>query len=98
MTSPLPSLPADFPFVLFFGQSLYFHPESGRSILTGKSSKDEPVGFNLDVDPAWTQTHLLEAMERFAEMEERSADRRRDFIRAQLRVVEARAELAAVER
>ncbi|NNF26635.1 MAG: hypothetical protein HKN73_05420 [Gemmatimonadetes bacterium] len=44
------------------------------------------------------ERETLEALERFAEMEERSADRRRDFIRAQLRVVEARAELAAVER
>lgn len=44
------------------------------------------------------ERETLEAMERFAEMEERSADRRRDFIRAQLQVVEARAQLAALER
>jgi len=65
VTTPLPELPSDFPFVLFFGQSLYFHPESGQSILTGKSNKAEPVGFNLEVDPHWTETHLLEAMTRF---------------------------------
>lgn len=70
VTTPLPELPPDFPFVLFFGQSLYFHPESGQSILTGKSNKDEPVGFNQDVDPRWTQTHIIEAMDRFPLLEE----------------------------
>lgn len=69
VTTPLPDLPDDFPFVLFFGQSLYFHPESGQSILTGMSNKDEPPGFNLQVDPHWTETHLMAAMDRLPLLE-----------------------------
>ncbi len=70
VTTPIPELPPDFPFVLFFGQSLYFHPESGQSILTGKSNNDEPLGFNTEVDPRWTEVHLLEAMHRFPLLEQ----------------------------
>lgn len=69
VTTPLPELPPDFPFVLFFGQSLYFHRESGQSILTGMSNKDEPVSFSMEVDPKWTETHLLAAMDRFPLLE-----------------------------
>jgi sarcosine oxidase subunit beta len=70
VTTPLPSLPPDFPFVLFFGPALYFHPESGQSILTGMSNKAEPAGFNHEVDPGWTQTHLLAAMDRLPLLEQ----------------------------
>jgi sarcosine oxidase subunit beta len=70
VTTPIRQLPPDFPFVLFFGQSLYFHPESGQSILTGKSNSNEPVGFNTEVDPKWTEIHLLEAMHRFPLLEQ----------------------------
>jgi sarcosine oxidase subunit beta len=70
VTTPIRALPPDFPFVLFFGQSLYFHPESGQSILTGKSNSSEPVGFNTEVDPKWTETHLFEAMHRFPLLEQ----------------------------
>lgn len=70
VTTPIPELPPDFPFVLFFGQSLYFHPESGQSILTGKSNRAEPVSFNVDVDHRWAETHLLEAMHRFPLLEQ----------------------------
>jgi sarcosine oxidase subunit beta len=69
VTTLIAELPSDFPFILFFGQSLYFHPESGKSILTGKSNNDEPVGFNTEVDPRWTEVHLLEAMHRFPLLE-----------------------------
>jgi len=69
VTTPLAELPPDFPFVLFFGQSLYFHLESGQSILTGMSRPDEPVSFSLAVDRQWTETHLLAAMERFPLLE-----------------------------
>ena len=70
VTTPLPGLPPDFPFVLFFGQSLYFHPESGQSILSGMSNKEEKPGFKLDLDRRWTETHLLAAMERFPLLEQ----------------------------
>ncbi|HLA02558.1 MAG TPA: FAD-dependent oxidoreductase, partial [Aestuariivirga sp.] len=36
-TTPLPDLPADFPFVIDFAQSLYFHRE-GDGLLTGMSN------------------------------------------------------------
>ncbi len=70
VTTPLPDLPPDFPFVLFFGQSLYFHPESGQSVLTGMSNKNESPGFKVDVDPRWTETHLMAAMDRLPLLEQ----------------------------
>jgi len=36
-TTPLPDLPADFPFVIDFAQSLYFHRE-GEGLLPGMST------------------------------------------------------------
>ncbi len=69
VTTPIPELPPDFPFVLFFGNSLYFHLESGQSILTGMSNPDEPPSFSLEVDRNWTETHLLAAMDRFPLLE-----------------------------
>jgi sarcosine oxidase subunit beta len=63
VTAPIPGLPPDFPFVIFFKESLYFHRE-GQGILTGKSNPDETPGFNLTVDPEWEQVHLGEAIER----------------------------------
>ena len=36
-TTPLPAIPADFPFVIDFAQSLYFHRE-GAGLLTGQSN------------------------------------------------------------
>lgn len=69
VTTPIPELPPDFPFVLFFGNSLYFHLESGQSILTGMSNPDEPPSFSLKVDRNWTETHLMAAMDRFPLLE-----------------------------
>ena len=69
VTTPLPELPPDFPFVLFFGQSLYFHLESGQSILTGMSNPAESPSFSLEVDHNWTETHLMAAMDRFPLLE-----------------------------
>ncbi len=69
VTTPLPDLSPDFPFVLFFSQSLYFHRESGQSILTGMSNPDEPPSFSLEVDRRWTETHLMAAMDRFPLLE-----------------------------
>jgi sarcosine oxidase subunit beta len=63
VTAPIPSLPPDFPFVVFFRDSLYFHRE-GQGILTGKSNPHESPGFKLTVDPEWEQVHLAEAVER----------------------------------
>jgi len=57
-TTPLPDLPADFPFVIDFAQSLYFHRE-GEGILTGMSNPEEEPGFGQSIDEVWE----LEAME-----------------------------------
>ena len=64
VTTPLPQVPADFPFVIDFSRSLYFHRE-GRGILTGQSNPDEAPGFDQSVDHAWTECHLDAAMMRF---------------------------------
>jgi sarcosine oxidase subunit beta len=64
VTTPLPRVPADFPFVIDFSRSLYFHRE-GQGILTGQSNPDEVPGFNQSVDHAWTEQHLERAMWRF---------------------------------
>jgi sarcosine oxidase subunit beta len=51
-TTPLPDLPSDFPFVIDFAQSLYFHRE-GEGILTGMSNPDQAPGFDQHIDVAW---------------------------------------------
>jgi sarcosine oxidase subunit beta len=68
VTGPMPEVPPDFPFVIDFAQSLYFHRE-GEGILTGMSNPDEEVGFDQTVDDAWELVHLEAAMERLPILE-----------------------------
>jgi glycine/D-amino acid oxidase-like deaminating enzyme len=63
VTGPIPGLRPDFPFVIDFSRSLYFHRE-GNGILTGMSNHDEPAGFDTRVDADWTLHHVESAMER----------------------------------
>ena len=63
VTSAMPNLRRDFPFVIDFSRALYFHRE-GNGILTGMSNPDEPPGFDTRVDEAWRLRHLEAAMER----------------------------------
>jgi sarcosine oxidase subunit beta len=63
VTTPLPGIPSDFPMVIDFARSLYFHRE-GPSILTGMSNPDEPAGFNQSVDLEWETVHLEAAVKR----------------------------------
>lgn len=63
VTSEIPNLRPDFPFVIDFARSLYFHKE-GRGILSGKSKIDQEPGFDTTVDEDWRLRHLEEAMER----------------------------------
>ncbi len=62
-TAPLPELPSDFPFVIDFAQSLYFHCE-GEGLLTGQSNPDQAPGFDESVDQAWEYEHMERAIER----------------------------------
>ena len=69
VTRPLPEFKSlDWTFILFFDQSLYFHPE-GEGLLTGMSNPNEAVGFNEEVDPNWTLTHIEQAIYRFPLLE-----------------------------
>lgn len=61
VTRPLPWVTRDFPFVIDFHLSLYFHWESG-GILTGMSNPNETFGFKTSVDPEWTLVHLEHAV------------------------------------
>ncbi|MEA2008322.1 MAG: FAD-dependent oxidoreductase [Chloroflexota bacterium] len=62
-TTPLPELPPDFPFVIDFAKSLYFHPE-GRGLLTGMSNPGEAIGFGQSIDPDWEIIHMEAAIKR----------------------------------
>ncbi len=69
VTRPLPQLKSmNLPFILFFGESLYFHPE-GEGILTGMSNQNETPGFSEQVDAHWTLTHIDHAIDRFPLLE-----------------------------
>jgi sarcosine oxidase subunit beta len=68
VTSAIPEVPSDFPFVIDFAQSLYFHRE-GPGILTGMSNPGQPVGFDQAVDKEWELVHLAAAMKRLPILE-----------------------------
>ena len=68
VTGPIPEVPDDFPFVIDFAQSLYFHPE-GEGILTGMSNPNESYGFDQSVDKDWELVHLGAAVERMLILE-----------------------------
>ncbi|MCB8984802.1 MAG: FAD-binding oxidoreductase [Ardenticatenaceae bacterium] len=62
-TTPMPDIPSDFPFVIDFARSLYFHRE-GDGLLTGMSNPGEKPGFDESVDIAWEETHMEAAITR----------------------------------
>jgi sarcosine oxidase subunit beta len=67
-TTAIPELPPDFPFVIDFAQSLYFHPE-GPGLLTGMSNPNEKPGFDQNIDPEWELVHLDAAIHRIPLLE-----------------------------
>ncbi len=67
-TSPLPQIQPDFPFVIDFAQSLYFHRE-GEGLLTGMTNPNQPAGFDESVDEEWEFTHLEAAIARLPLLE-----------------------------
>jgi sarcosine oxidase subunit beta len=67
-TTALPSIPSDFPFVIDFAQSLYFHRE-GNGLLIGMSNPNEQPGFDQRVDEAFELVNLEAAMARLPAVE-----------------------------
>lgn len=67
-TTALPDLPPDFPFVIDFGQALYFHPE-GEGVLTGMTNANEKPGFDQNVDREWELVALEAAARRMPMLE-----------------------------
>jgi sarcosine oxidase subunit beta len=67
-TTPLPEIPADFPFVIDFAQSLYFHRE-GEGLLIGMSNPNEQPGFNQNVDEAFELINMEAALARLPLLE-----------------------------
>jgi sarcosine oxidase subunit beta len=68
VTGPMPAVPDDFPFVIEFERSLYFHRE-GEGLLTGMSNPYENPGFDQSVDKEWELVHLEAAIERLPLLE-----------------------------
>lgn len=67
-TTPLAEIPADFPFVIDFAQSLYFHRE-GAGLLIGMSNPLETPGLDQAVDPEWELVNLEAAVARLPLLE-----------------------------
>jgi sarcosine oxidase subunit beta len=67
-TTPLSELPGDFPFVIDFAQSLYFHRE-GEGVLTGMSNPNETHAFDENVDETWEIVNLEAAISRMPMLE-----------------------------
>lgn len=67
-TTPLPGIPPDFPFVIDFAQSLYFHRE-GEGLLIGMSNPKEQPGFNQNVDEDFELVNMEAALARLPLLE-----------------------------
>ena len=70
-TNALKEIPEDFPFVIDFGQSLYFHRE-GEGLLIGMSNQNEKPGFDQNVDEEFEFVNLEAAIERMPLLEHAS--------------------------
>ena len=67
-TGSLAGVPQDFPFVIDFAKSLYFHRE-GEGLLIGMSNPDQKPAFDQNVDEEWELTNLEAAIERMPMLE-----------------------------
>ncbi len=67
-TSPLKEIADDFPFVIDFSRSLYFHRE-GEGLLIGMSNQNEQPGFDQSVDEDFELVNLEAAIERLPLLE-----------------------------
>lgn len=70
-TNPLPEVPPDFPFVIDFAKSLYFHRE-GEGLLIGMSNQNEKPGFDQNVDEDFELVNLEAAIDRMPLVEKAS--------------------------
>src|SRR5215208_6942604 len=70
-TNALKEIPADFPFVIDFAQSLYFHAE-GEGLLIGMSNQKEQPGFDQSIDEEFEMENFEAAMERMPLLEQAS--------------------------
>jgi len=70
-TNPLKDIPQDFPFVIDFSKSLYFHRE-GEGLLIGMSNQNEKPGFDQNVDDDFELVNLETAIERMPLLERAS--------------------------
>ncbi len=68
VTTPMPTIPNDFPFIIDFNQRLYFHRE-GAGLLTGMSVVGEAPTYEQTINADWTMAHMDKAMERLPIME-----------------------------
>ena len=70
-TNPLKKIPNDFPFVIDFAQSLYFH-HHGEGLLVGMSNPNQAAGFDQSVDEEFELVNLEAAITRMPLMERAS--------------------------
>jgi len=70
-TNPLKEIPEDFPFVIDFAKSLYFHRE-GEGSLIGMSNQNEKPGLDQNVDEDFELVNLEAAIERMPLVEKAS--------------------------
>ncbi|HLO28200.1 MAG TPA: FAD-dependent oxidoreductase, partial [Anaerolineales bacterium] len=70
-TNSLKEIPEDFPFVIDFAQSLYFHRE-GEGLLIGMSNQSEKPGFDQNIDEEFELENFEVAMERMPLLEKAS--------------------------
>jgi sarcosine oxidase, subunit beta len=68
LTTPLPEIPPEFPFVIDFATGLYFHRE-GAGLLTGMANHNETPGTDQSVDLDWERTALEFAVRRMPLLE-----------------------------
>src|SRR5207249_3462086 len=69
VTTPLPEVPLDFPFVIDFATGLYFHRE-GPGILTGMANPAEGPSIDERVDLEWEAYQLGMAVRRMPLLEQ----------------------------
>ncbi len=67
-TNPLKEIQSDFPFVIDFAKSLYFHRE-GEGLLIGMSNQNEQAGYDQNVDEEFELNNFEAAIERMPLLE-----------------------------